>query len=768
MAVPRSQWLVMLLLGSLLAGCLTNRPNGATERPLDVAKGTEVSRSGMRIEVRPAEVSTTVGKQLLLVATVYDENNKPHDHRRVEWKLEGPGILLAVDETGFPFYRGRKEDSKSAFSYTNTFEHEVPPNVENLLGRAILPGQTWCVISSAVEGQTFVTAFVPDIPDHNVNRAVVKTNWVDARWQFPQSGAARPGTEHFLATRISKSSERGPASSYRVRYFLLDEGSQASLHLTSALKSGSPREVVVQADAEGLARASIVQLKPEIGSNRIGIEILRPDYSQTGGFAVVARGETKVEWMAPQVKIAIEAPRTAALNQAFPITYSISSTGGVETQPMVMKAIVPPGLELISANPKATADGSELLWSLGALPANQQHTVQVVYRPTRTGDAIASANVRTSDNLRGETTATIQVTEARLQVQLTGPQAALVGENLPYRIIVKNPGNGPATNIRVKAQIDAALDVVGKPGPFETVIDKLDSGQEQAIPLPLSPRQAGKSSVKVTALADGNLFAETPAVGIDVRKPDLKVEVHGPARAYLNQELTWTLRVFNPSDVPLSNVIVRAKLPADVSFRSATNDGRHLNGTVEWNLGTAVGKQWADVQFTAMATRLGQSAVSATVSASPLSKRGEEFQPVSMVKQFTSDKAEAAFEVLGIPSLQLEVFDSADPVAIGQKITYTIRVKNAGTLPATQVNIVADLPPQMKPLSAFGITNGRIDGQRITFPPVDSIRPGLVSVFTIEAQAISDGDGRFRAEVKSLSQGSPITSEEPTRILPRR
>ena len=767
MAACGQKWLLLMLLAGPAIGCLTNRPN-ESDRPTDPIKGVDGPRSGMRIEVRPADASAAVGKQLLLVATVYDDQNKPRAHRRVEWKLEGPGIILAVDESGFPFYKGRKEDSKSAFGYTNSREGDVPPNVDNPLNRAILPGQTWCVISSAVEGQTYVTAFVPDIPDAKVNRAQVKTNWVDARWQFPQAAVARAGAEYVLATKINRHSESGPAAGYRVRYFLLDENPPAGLYLVAALKSGTPREVVVSADTEGFARARIAQPKTEIGSNRIGIEIMRPDVSQPSGLTVVARGETKVDWQAPQVKIAIEAPRTAALNQAFPITYSVSSTGGVETQQMVVKAVVPEGMQVVSANPKATADGNELLWSLGALPANQQHTVQVIYRPTRTGVASTTANVRTSDNLRGDSNTTIQVTEARLQVQLTGPQTALVGENLPYQIVVKNPGNGLATNIKVKAQIDAGIEVVNKPGPFETVIDKLDSNQEQAIALPLSPRQAGKSSVKVTALADGNLFAETPAVGIDVRKPELKVEVHGPARGYLNQEMTWTLRVFNPSDVPLSNVVVRAKLPADVTFRSATNDGRHQSGTVEWNLGTAVAKQWADVQFTAVAAKLGRTTVSATVSASPLTRRGEEFQPVSMVKQFTSEKAEASLEILGIPALQLEVFDSADPVTIGQKVTYTIRVKNAGTLPAAQVHIVADLPPQMKPLAAFGMSKGKIDGQRVIFPPVESIRPGLVSVFTIEAQALSEGDGRFRAEVKSLSLGNPIAAEEATRILPRR
>lgn len=757
---------LLMLVPLVLIGCA----GGASKNGWSITgNGVEVDRHAKRLEVRPQETTLPVGKQLVMLATVYDDDNKPRKKRRVEWKVEGPGVIYEVDDGGILQGRGFKEDSKSAISFTDTSERNLPTNIDNPMGQVARPGQTWCALSSAVEGQTVVHVYAPEIGDSENNRVMIKVNWVDARWQFPEPSTARAGTELMLQTRITRHSDKQAAPNYRVRYSLITEGPPATLAVaTDRTATQVARELIVPCDTDGLARAIIKELQPDFGNSQVGIEILRPDSNQPGGFAVVARSQTKVEWQAPQLSINIEAPKTAQINQAVPITYSVASTGTLETSPMMVRATVPEGVEIVSATPKATVDGREFLWSLPALPGGKQHTMQVIYKPTQTGNFNLAANARTSDNLKAENSFTVQAIEARLQISLSGPNTALVGESLPYQIVVKNAGSGAAQNVRVTAQFDAGLEVGGQPGPLNTTIDKLESGQEKTIPLALSPKQAGKSAVKAIVVADGNMQAETPASGIDVKKPEVKVEVYGPSRGYLNQEITWTVRVFNPSDVSIGNLVVRAALPPDFTFRSATNEGRLVSGAVEWNLGTAVGKQWADLQVTGVATRLGKSVLTAQVAGAPIDQRNGEFKTVSMAKPFTSEKVEGAIEILGVPALQLEVFDSADPVQVGQTVTYTVRIKNTGTLPANQIELTAELPPQMKALRAFGATNGKIDGQRIVFPPLETLRPNLLNVFTIEAQATSEGDGRFRAEVKSLSLGSPLRAEEATRIVPKR
>jgi uncharacterized repeat protein (TIGR01451 family) len=728
----------------------------------------DVDRHAKRLEVRPTNASMPVGRQLLLIATVYDENDNPRRKRRVEWLLEGPGNIVEVDDSGHLSARSSKVDNKYAVSYTDFFEHNLPKGIDNALGQVVHPGQTWCVVSSAVEGQTVVTAYAPEIADSTRNRVMIKAHWVDARWQFPQPVAAKAGTEQVLATQINRQTSSDPVSNYRVRYTILDDGPAAGVYLVSAAKSGTPRTVTAPTDADGVAKVSVAELKPEFGTNRIGIEIMRSDANDPNRLVVVSKSETRIDWQAPQVRLSIDAPQAALINHPLSITYAVGA-GAVETVPMMVKAVVPDGWTVVSAEPKATQDGNDLLWSLPALPGSKQQTVQAVFRPTRTGRATVSATVRAGETLRDDKSATLQINEGKLDIALSGPQTALVSENLPYQITVKNPGSGTVTNAKVSAQFDAGLELAAGGRDFSTTIEKLDAGQMQTIALALVPKQAGRSAVKAVVSADGNLGAESPAYGIDVKKADLKVEVFGPQRGYINQEATWTVRVFNPSDLAHSDVKAHVVLPAEVTFRTASNDGKFANGAVDWTVGTAVGKQWTDLTLVGVCNALTSKAVlTASVSGVPLDKRDGEFKPVALNKPVGADqKVESAIEILGVPALHIDVSDSADPVQVGQSVTYTIRVKNTGTLQVNQVEVSAEIPPQLKPVKAFGAATGKIDGQKVSFSAVASIQAGLVSVFTIEAQAVSEGDARFAAEVKSLSLASPIRSEEPTRVLPK-
>ncbi len=766
MAARRRQFVSVLSLVVLIGiagGCLTESKSG-----LSLQGGGSVvnyDRHAKKLEVRPTEVTLPIGKQLVLLATVYDDENKPRSKRRLEWKIDGQGVILELDGGSFWQGRGFKEDSKSAVTFTEISEKTLPPGVDNPLGQVIRPGQTWCAITSAAEGQTIVHAYAPEIADANFNRVMVKVNWVDARWQFPTASSAQAGSALQLQTRVTRISNQQPLANFSVRYSLLDNGPQASIFPASAKRDGAPRQAIVPLDAQGMASASIVELKPEFGTSQIGIEVLRADPTQAGGYVVLAKSQTKVEWQAPDVKVSVNAPKAIGIGETFPVAYAVASRGTLPTQPMMVKAAVPPGVELVSSDPKATVDGNELLWQVASLPAGKQATLQATFRSKQAGNLNVAASVRTNDDLRADASAIVQVTQAQLQLTMTGPQAGLVGENLPYRIVVNNSGSGAATNVKVQTQFDAGLEVVDKPGPYETTIDRIEPGQTQTIALPLTPKQAGKSAVKALLTADGGLSAETPAIGVDIKKPELTVQAFGPANGYLNQEITWTVRVFNPSEVPVSNVVVQAVLPPGLTFSKASNDGKYAKGTVEWTVGTSIGKQWTDLQVTAVATALGKALLTANVMGAPLSSRDGAFKPVAMVKPFGADCTAPVVEILGIPALHIDVSDSADPVLVGQNLTYTIRIKNGGTLTANQVDVTADLPVQIKALRAAGPADGVIEGGHVTFPTIASIPPNQTVSFTIEAQAVSEGDGRFTAQVKSLSLNSPLRSDETTRVI---
>src|SRR5262249_40010705 len=281
----------------------------------------------VRLEVRPLRSTNPVRTQQLIIATVLDEKGDARRKRRVEWMLEGVGNIVEVDESGYLAGRGYKVDNKYAVSYTDFFEHTLSRGNGDAAGDYVIhPGQSWCIISSPVEGETRLTVYAPEIYDWEKRTATATLNWADCQWQFPGPTTARSGSPHTLTTHLFRHSDRSPVPNLRVRYILKDGGPQAEL-----LPNRS-REAVVPSDQNGDASVAIQQLNLQPGTNRVAIEVIRPASDSTSTPLLLASEETTVDWQSPQIQLNINAPASAALNQEIPTTVTITNGGQVDTQ----------------------------------------------------------------------------------------------------------------------------------------------------------------------------------------------------------------------------------------------------------------------------------------------------------------------------------------------------------------------------------------------------------------------------------------------------
>ena len=766
-------------LCALLAGCLSGNP---TYFPY-ILPGGEATRShakpaglgyfanfdphAYRLEVRPEICNVPVRGTQVLLATVYDRDGTPRRKRRVEWMIEGPGSIVEVDESGYLAGRGMKVDNKYAFSHTDYFEHTITRGNDNRNDDFVVgPGQTWCVITSAVEGQTNVIVYAPEIADWERNKVYVKLNWVDANLQFPPPVTARAGGEYVFATRVGKPGD-GNAAGFRVRYKIID-GPPAALAAGKGTAVESVTEALALAGDDGYARVRIAQPAATAGANRVAVEVIKPAADNPGQFTVVSKGETKITWQAPQMAVTVTAPKIAPLNQDVAVTYGVASTGGVETQAVTVTAAIPDGMDLIRTEPRAVQDGDLLIWTLPALGAGKQHTVQAVYRSVRIGSANVSADARAADGLKAQGSAAVQVAEAKLSLNLEGPATGIVGEPLPFKITVTNGGDGPAEQVRVKARMDDGLETTSKSAMLDETIDYLSAGQSKTISLPVSARRGGKFNLEAGAAAANNLLARPQSVAVEIQDARLGVKIYGPGRAYVGQDVTWRLIVQNPGAIPLNNVQVKATLPQEMTFESASDGGRLVGKQIVWDVGSAPAGQEKQLTVTGTCGRLSDRAVlTASVGGDPVVTRDGVARTVSLVKPLGADSvAESALEIIGVAALQMSVTDADDPVRVGRRTTYTIRVKNAGTSAAKNVEVSADVPAQMRPIRAAGGGNpGKMDGQKISFPAVATIAAGAEISYVVEVEAVTPGQARFRAEAKSPALAQPIRTDEPTRVL---
>ncbi len=715
-----------------------------------------------KLDVKPGGLATApLGSQIVLVATVYDKDGTPRRDRRVEWMIEGPGNIIEADESGFTAGRGYKHDNKYAVTHTSyTSKTITRGNDDPKDDVAVEPGQTFVVISSAIPGETVVTAYAPEVFNWDNGRVVTKVMWGESRFKFPETTTVRVGGETTLATSINPTSADA-GSNFRVRYRVID-GPAAVLVANGASLSGSGgKEAEAFTDTNGEAAVRLVQNDPKTGKTRVAIEVVKPSESGVGPGTVVGRRETTVEWAIAEVKLKVNAPAVASIIGTFPVTVSLDNASAVESKDSRVRVTLSDGATLSRSEPPPIRqdDKGGLIFDIPPVSGKGKQPITLQVKPGRIGSVTISAEAVTADGMQANTTATTRVEQGKLQLILEAPPVVLAGERIPARISVTNGGAAPAENVTVWARFDEGLLSANGRSPVELTAGTLAPGQTKTLDLPLSAKATGRYGIRATSTGDGNLSASAEPVVVEARRTELAVAITGPKLAYLNQQVSWSLTVANRGDAPVSNVVVRATLPPEIKITSA--EGSTVGaGSVEWKLADLQPGAQKSFKLEGDANKL---AAQAGVTVSALGDATNNGKPVGTPVEA---KAETAVAVIGTPALSLELSTPPGHVELGKRVRYQIRVKNQGTVSAHNVDVSASVPSELKPFRGTGAGTGRIDATtgRVTFSTIEELQPGQTLTFTIDVDAAQPGDARFTAEVKAAHLRNPLREEQSTRV----
>ncbi|MEX0711163.1 MAG: hypothetical protein WD278_02360 [Pirellulales bacterium] len=118
----------------------------------------------------------------------------------------------------------------------------------------------------------------------------------------------------------------------------------------------------------------------------------------------------------------------------------------------------------------------------------------------------------------------------------------------------------------------------------------------------------------------------------------------------------------------------------------------------------------------------------------------------------------------GVAAILFQVVDVAVPMEVGGETTYEIRVVNQGSKAANNVEIVALLPAEMKPVGAEGPTRHELDGQQVRFAPLERLAPKADTTYRLRVQGLEPGDMRVRVQLLTDEIRTPVTKEESTRF----
>ena len=219
----------------------------------------------------------------------------------------------------------------------------------------------------------------------------------------------------------------------------------------------------------------------------------------------------------------------------------------------------------------------------------------------------------------------------------------------------------------------------------------------------------------------------------------------------MERPATYEVTVENPGTAAAHDIQIVTKLPKGMKFVKANNMGEYDAAThaVYWSLAELPKGEKGTVELVAMPTEAGPQTL----------------QVDGHAQQGLSDHKERAIVVDGLAAIEFELHDTADPIEVGGETGYDIRVINQGTKAATNVQVVVEIPPGLKVISADGESGHKIQDGRLIFDPLQQLAPKADTVYHIRAQGVQAGDQRVKVQVTTADLQQPISREESTRVF---
>ncbi|MCD8482220.1 MAG: DUF11 domain-containing protein [Verrucomicrobia bacterium] len=204
--------------------------------------------------------------------------------------------------------------------------------------------------------------------------------------------------------------------------------------------------------------------------------------------------------------------------------------------------------------------------------------------------------------------------------------------------------------------------------------------------------------------------------------------------------------VRNTGDTTLTDVQLVQNVPAGAEIRDA-GAGRVTGRSIAWNIPTLLPGEEKLYSVTLSASAPGSMSSSAEVRTA----RG------------LTSNADASTRFIAAPGLKSTIIDDADPVRVGDTVTYVIEVTNQGQFEATSIRGEIQLSSELQFIEARGPLNFSFDGNVVRFSDLN-IQPRRTIRIEVRARAVQSGVGRATFRYSSEFLREPVTAQESTFI----
>ncbi|MGB7161139.1 MAG: SdrD B-like domain-containing protein, partial [Tepidisphaeraceae bacterium] len=313
------------------------------------------------------------------------------------------------------------------------------------------------------------------------------------------------------------------------------------------------------------------------------------------------RREVRIPTPDVSIRKSVSAP-TVKLGESVTFTLLARNNGPGLAQEVVVTDAMPQQLVVTGVSTpvgRCATTGNSVRCELGTLTEGQEIPITVTARAVRSGRAVNDARIgaREDSNPRNN--------EDRREVEIPTPDVSItktvsartvrLGGSVTYSLLARNNGPGIAEEVVVTDALPSRLRLTGARSAVGTCrtsgnrlscsLGTMAEGATVRITATARAIRTGRAinNAVIGAREDSNPNNNRDRVPVVIRKTDLRLtKVVNRRVLQAGQTATYTIRVTNPTGVPLRNVRTCDDLPSGLAFVRATPRARPSRGQYCW------------------------------------------------------------------------------------------------------------------------------------------------------------------------------------------
>lgn len=441
------------------------------------------------------------------------------------------------------------------------------------------------------------------------------------------------------------------------------------------------------------------------------------------------------------VRLEKSAPATVSLNAPYDYDYTVVAKDKIKR--VVVWEQIPEGAVYVSSSPQARVEGRDVIWTLYNLAQGDRVPLSLTVRPTEVTNLSSCATVTAYPEAC--LTTVVGVPELAIVKTTPNPQVRL-GSSVPWDITVTNTGTFCAYDVVVTDTLPFGVSHQSGSREFISEVGTLAPGESRDVRINSTAVEVGEHC-NVAMASASNAASVSDEACVIVLDAGLEVTKEGTPMQFVGKTAIYRIAATNTGQIPLDDVVVTDTVPRQNRLLEAP--GAQVNGNVAtWQTSLAPGETRI-FELSALGLQEGTYCNEVRASSAAHGLRSSD---------------DACTEWRGYPALLLEVIDTEDPLLVGEQTTYVIQITNQGTARDTNILLDVALPSNLRVVNATGATRGNVSPNRVQFDAYPVLNPKEIIEFRVVAEAIAEGDARFRARMNSDMLRTPVPEEEATQV----